>query len=95
MAFFSFSCNNALALQVPPPPAKPVLIGTSDYSNVLFGKLQQAAALYGTNLGEPTTILGTGDKEGKLDKCLWSQFAMANPGSDGILSRKDLVDPLS
>ena len=86
---------HALALRAPPLPAKPVVIGTSDYSNVLFGKLQRAAALWGTNLGEPTTILRPGDKGQRLNKCLWDQFYMANPGGDGTLSQDDLTARLS
>uniref|UniRef100_A0A7S1ZDB2 Uncharacterized protein n=1 Tax=Trieres chinensis TaxID=1514140 RepID=A0A7S1ZDB2_TRICV len=86
---------NALALHSPPLPAKPVLVGTSDYSNILFGKLQRSAALWGTNLGEPTTIICPGDQERKLQKCLWNQFYMASPRSDGIMSFDDLTSPLS
>jgi hypothetical protein len=87
--------SNALALTTPPPTARPVIVGTSEYSNVLFGKLQRAAALWGTNLQQPTTVVCPGDKSGALDKCLWKQFYMANPGSDGILSQKDLLRPIA
>ena len=80
-----------------PPKARPVIVGTSDYANILFGKLQRAAALWGTNLGPPTSVVvnDNGDKVGKLNDCLWKQFYMASPGSDGTLSKAHLVAPLS
>eukprot|EP00527_Entomoneis_sp_CCMP2396_P004286 CAMPEP_0198140680 /NCGR_PEP_ID=MMETSP1443-20131203/3815_1 /TAXON_ID=186043 /ORGANISM="Entomoneis sp., Strain CCMP2396" /LENGTH=330 /DNA_ID=CAMNT_0043803189 /DNA_START=46 /DNA_END=1038 /DNA_ORIENTATION=- len=90
-----FVSAHGLASVTPPTAARPVVVGTSEYSNVLFGKLQRAAALWGTNLGEPMTIVSPGDKEQKLSKCLWNQFYMANPGTYGTLTEKDLVKPLS
>jgi len=82
----------------PPPTARPVIFGsTSDYSNILFGKLQRAANLYGTNLKQPLAIVKEGDDvlTKKLEKCLWNQFYMANVGPDGVLEEADLIRPLS
>lgn len=85
-----------LALVTPTPTtARPVIVGTTAYSNILFGKMQRAAALWGTNLGRPMTIVQKADKEQTLTKCLWNQFGMASPGSDGTLAEQDLVKPLS
>jgi len=78
-----------------PPKARPVIIGTSDYSNILFGKLQRAASLWGSNLDQPMTIISDGDSEQRLLKCLWNQFVMADKGPDGILDEPDLIRPLS
>ena len=78
-----------------PPKAKPVIIGTSDYSNILFGKVQRAASLYGPNLRQPFTILSKGDSQQKLDNCLWTKFCMANSGSAGIEEENDILRPLT
>jgi len=95
IVLFARHLVDGLALITPPPAAKPVVVGTSAYSNILFGKLQRAAALWGTNLGQPTTVITRNDKEQNLKKCLWSQFYMASPGTEGILKETDLVKPLS
>lgn len=78
-----------------PPKAKPVIIGTSDYSNILFGKVQRAASLFGPNLRQPFTILSKGDSQRKLDSCLWNKFSMANSGSAGIEEENDILLPLT
>lgn len=93
------SYNDALAMSLSPPPSgRPVIIGTtSDYSTILFGKLQRAANLYGTNLQQPLAIVKEGDDvlAKGLERCLWNQFYMANPGPDGVLEEEDLIRPLS
>ncbi len=49
---------------------RPIIVGTSDYSNILFGKLQRAAAIFGTNIGSPISIVSDELSEGKkLNKC--------------------------
>ena len=49
---------------------RPIVVGTSDYSNILFGKLQRAAAIFGTNIGPPISIVSDELSEGKkLNKC--------------------------
>ena len=78
-----------------PPKAKPVIFGTSDYSNILFGKVQRAASLFGPNLGQPFAVLSQGDSLQKLDKCLWSKFCMANSGPAGIEEESDIKLPLT
>ena len=47
LLILSYNNNDALALSLSPPPnSRPVIIGTtSDYSTILFGKLQRAANL--------------------------------------------------
>jgi hypothetical protein len=78
-----------------PPKAKPVILGTSDYSNILFGKIQRAASLFGTNLGQPFSVLSKGDSLSKLDSCLWNKFCMANSGPSGIEEAEDIKLPLT
>lgn len=88
----------AMSMSFSPPSTRPVIIGTtSDYSTILFGKLQRAANLYGTNLQQPLAIVKKGDDvlAKLLERCLWKQFYMANPGPDGILEEEDLILPLS
>jgi len=93
------SYNDARVMSLSPPsPARPVIIGTtSDYSAILFGKLQRAANLYGTNLKQPLAIVKEGDDvlAKGLERCLWNQFYMANSGPDGVLEEEDLIRPLS
>jgi len=75
---------------------RPIVVGTSDYSNILFGKLQRAAAIFGTNIGPPISIVSDELSEGKkLNKFLWNSFCMADSGPDGILEEEDLLRPLS
>lgn len=78
-----------------PPKGKPVILGTSDYSNILFGKIQRAASLFGTNLAQPFSILSQGDSLSKLDKCLWNKFSMANSGPAGVEEESDIKLPLT
>ena len=78
-----------------PPKAKPVIIGTSDYSNILFGKVQRAASLFGPNLSQPFAIVSKGDSTQKLDKCLWNKFCMANSGPAGVEEENDIIRPLT
>jgi len=99
---------NSLALLTPPPKAGTVILGTSDYSNILFGKVQRAASLYGTNLNQqPLSILqppdspssvpigGAKDSEGSLNKVLWNRFGLAMCGPEGTLEEADCLRPLS
>lgn len=109
LSLLLFPCNDgglvvlslsSSSFRAPPPPAaRPVVVGTAtDYSNVLFGKLQRAGNLFGTNLGQPLGIVEEGDGDilaKKLEKCLWNQFSMANVGADGVLEQADLTRPLS
>eukprot|EP00548_Thalassiothrix_antarctica_P004121 CAMPEP_0194144826 /NCGR_PEP_ID=MMETSP0152-20130528/13828_1 /TAXON_ID=1049557 /ORGANISM="Thalassiothrix antarctica, Strain L6-D1" /LENGTH=375 /DNA_ID=CAMNT_0038844831 /DNA_START=122 /DNA_END=1249 /DNA_ORIENTATION=+ len=83
------------ALVEQPLKANPVLFGTSDYSSILFGKLQRASSLYGTNLGDPLAVLSEGDSLRKLDKLLWSQFCMAYSGAAGTIEEADMLLPLT
>lgn len=80
-----------------PAKARPVVVGTSPFCNILFGKLQRAASLWGTNLGQPMTIVDEtlGDSGSALEKCLWGQFGMSNSGADGKLDVEDLLLPLN
>jgi hypothetical protein len=78
-----------------PPEANPVIFGTSEYSNLLFGKIQRAASLFGTNLRQPLTIVSEGDSRHELDNCLWHRFCMASCGPSGTLEEEDILHPLS
>ena len=72
-----------------------MVVGTSEYSNVLYGKLQRAAALWGTNLRDPAAIVCPGDNPQKLKQCLWTQFYMASPGAGGTISQKEVMEDYS
>ncbi|KAI2511516.1 hypothetical protein MHU86_2952 [Fragilaria crotonensis] len=76
---------------VTPPKATPFIFGTSDYSNILFGKTQRAASLFGTNLRQPHTILSEGDSVQDLEHCLWHKFCMATSGSIGTSKETDIL----
>jgi hypothetical protein len=80
---------------VRPPKAAPFILGTSDYSSILFGKIQRAASLFGTNLCQPRTILSEGDYRQDLENCLWHKFGMATSGSIGTLKEKDILSSTS
>ena len=72
-----------------PDVSSPVPVVTGgDTANVLFGKLQRAAALPGSRLS-PNPVASV-DAKGRLSSVLWSQFMMSNVPAQDLIEPEDL-----